>query len=680
MITHSFKPSTRLLAKWTERMALKPGVHTSIYILLTSLVVACGGNDNPHTVIPSYDIGGTISGLNGSVVLQINGRTEITLTEDGEFVFPNSFKSGRDYDVTVLYPPLNNSCSVTNGKGTVANNHVTNITVSCALPSSPNLTIEALGKQIKFSWPSVAGSTLYKLYENPDGKSGFTQLGEDLTATTYTKSVSVHKLDWANVRYLAEACTEALCSVSSNEVSASTLDEQAIAYFKASTTGPGNQFGTAIALSADGNTLAVGSPYDPSNGYASGAVYIFSRDTTGTWQQDAYITNASYNGEGDQLGFSLALSNDGNTLAIGAPGESSDGTADNNLALFSGSVYIFRRTDGTWSEQARIKANNFEAGDRFGSSVTLSGNDGNLLAVGATFESSDASGINQDPANNNAIWSGAAYIFNYFNDNWTQQAYIKASNADAHDLFGHAIKLNDDGRILAVSAINEASDGSSAMNNAAGGAGAVYIFELSTAWTQTAYLKASSPDINDNFGYALDFNAQGNLLAVGAPGESSNHSGVNEEQTNNEARSSGAAYLFTFTNSWTQTAYIKASNSEAGDRFAHALALNAIGNELAVSAIFESSSATGINGDESNNDSNTSGAVYFFQSTEQWQQHRYIKAPNTDTGDHFGQSVELDDTGDTLAVGVKYESSAAVGIGGNILDNQATGSGAVFLY
>ncbi len=665
-------------------MAFRLGLRISISGVLTSLIVACSDNNNPHTVIPSYDIGGNISGLNGSVVLQINGRTEITLTENGQFVFPNSFKTGRDYEVTVIYPPLNNSCSVENGKGTVEDAHITNIVVSCALPSSPNLTVEASGKQIKFSWLPVTGSSFYKLYENPDGDSGFTQLGPDLTTTAYSKDVAVHKLDWANGRYLAEACTEVLCSVSSNEVSTSTLDEEAIAYFKASTIGPGNQFGTAVALSADGNTLAVGSPYDTINGYASGAVYIFTRDAAGSWQQQAYITNASYSGEGDQFGFSLTLSNDGDTLAIGAPGESSDGTADNNLALFSGSVYIFRRTDDTWSEQAHIKANNFEAGDRFGSSVALNGNDGNTLAVGATFESSDASGINQDATNNNATWSGAAYIFNYLNANWTQQAYIKASNANAHDLFGHAIKLNDDGRVLAVSAINEASDGSSATNNAAGGAGAVYIFELSTAWTQTAYLKASNPDINDNFGYALDFNAQGDLLAVGAPGESSNRSGIGEEQANNEARSSGAVYLFTFTNSdtpaWTQTTYIKASNTEAGDRFAHALSLNATGDELAVSAIFESSSATGINGDERDNSSNTAGAVYFFQSTEQWQQHSYIKAPNTDLGDHFGQSVDLDSTGNTLAVGVKYESSSAVGVGGNILDNQATGAGAVFLY
>ncbi|MCX7800604.1 MAG: FG-GAP repeat protein, partial [Fimbriimonadales bacterium] len=216
-----------------------------------------------------------------------------------------------------------------------------------------------------------------------------------------------------------------------------TLAQQA--YIKASNTGAGDEFGTRVALSADGNTLAVGARLEDSNATGvngnqsnnsasdSGAVYIFTRSGS-TWSQQAYI-KASNTEAFDNFGYSVALSADGNTLAVGAPGEDSNATGVNgnqldNSASASGAVYIFTRSGSTWSQQAYLKASNTEAGDGFGFSVALSG-DGNTLAVGSRFEDSNATGVNGNQWDNSAINSGAVYIFTRSGITWSQQAYIK---------------------------------------------------------------------------------------------------------------------------------------------------------------------------------------------------------------------------------------------------------------
>jgi len=127
---------------------------------------------------------------------------------------------------------------------------------------------------------------------------------------------------------------------------------------------------------------------------------------------------------------------------------------------------------------------------------------------------------------------------------------------------------------------------------------------------------------------------------------------------------------------WTQQAYIKASNTEAFDNFGDSVALS--GDTLAVGASSENSNARGIGGNEADNSAVGSGAVYLFtRSGTTWAQQAYIKASNTDVDDHFGWTVAL--SGDTLAVGAYGEASNATGIGGNQADNSATDSGAVYI-
>jgi len=473
------------------------------------------------------------------------------------------------------------------------------------------------------------------------------------------------------------------------------------AYVKASNAEAGDDFGFAVALSGDGNTLVVGAPGETSaaigiggnqadnTAASAGAVYVYTRSGT-TWTQQAYI-KASNTGAGDQFGTSVALSSDGNTLAVGAIGEASaatiiGGNQADNTAVNAGAVYVFTRSVATWTQQAYVKASNTGAGDRFGFSVALS-SDGNTLAVGATGEDSSATGIGGIQADNSAAEAGAVYVFTRSIATWTQQAYVKASNTGAIDLFGFSVALSGDGNTLAVGAIGESSAataiGGDPADNTATSAGAVYVFTRNVAtWTQQAYVKASNTGALDLFGSSVSLSSDGNTLAVGATGEDSSATVIGGSETDNSATNSGAVYVFTRSGAtWTQQAYVKASNTGAGDQFGISAALSGDGDALAVGASLEASAATGIGGNQADNTAADAGAVYVYtRSIATWTQQIYVKASNTGAGDQFGSSVALSSDGATLAVGATGEDSSATGIGGSGADNSATGAGAVYAF
>jgi hypothetical protein len=395
--------------------------------------------------------------------------------------------------------------------------------------------------------------------------------------------------------------------------------------------------------------------------------------------QQAYV-KASNTQTYDAFGESVAL--EGDTLVVGSDSEASKATGVNgnqadNSAPNSGAVYVFTRTNGVWTQQAYIKASNTNAGDEFGHYVVLSGD---TLAVNAAEEASCATGINGDQTNNNCPSAGAVYVYTQTNGIWTQQAYIKASNTEAGDLFGW-YQFALDGDTLAVGAHGESScatgiNGDQTNNNCPA-AGATYVFTRTNGvWTQQAYIKASNTEAEDFFGDTQVLS--GDTLAVGAYQEASCATGINGDQTNNNCPAAGAVYVYTQTNGiWTQQAYIKASNTAADDLFEDFLALS--GDTLLVAAQGESSCATGINGDQTNNNCPFAGAVYMLTRTAGvWTQQAYIKASNTDAGDNFGQYVVI--SGNTFAVTAQYEASKATGVNGNQLDNSAPISGAAYVF
>ncbi len=459
-----------------------------------------------------------------------------------------------------------------------------------------------------------------------------------------------------------------------------------------------------------GTTITVNSS-PVTSGNTSGAIALPSGNTTITLiltlngltntytitahrlAQQAYV-KASNTGAGDNLGYSLAL--DGDTLVVGAPDEDGSGVGINppsdNLATIAGAAYIFVRNGATWTQQAYLKASNAGAGDRFGRSVGISGD---TVVVGADLEDGGGIGVTAGAPNNattgdGAGDSGAAYVFVRNGTAWSQQAYMKASNTGISDFFGRSVAISGD--TVVVGAENEDGSGTGinpTSNEGTTNSGAAYVFVRNgTAWSQQAYVKASNTGNSDNFGSSVALS--GDTLVVGAVQEDGGGIGVTagsptDGTTGNGAGDSGAAYVFTRSGTtWTQQAYVKASNTGANDEFGISVALS--DNTLAVGARSESSNATGINGAD-NNSASASGAAHVFTRTgTTWSQQAYIKPSNTQTGDNFGATIGVD--GDILIVGTgrddggpfPSEDSGATGVNGNDSDNSIVDSGAAYVF
>jgi hypothetical protein len=415
------------------------------------------------------------------------------------------------------------------------------------------------------------------------------------------------------------------------------------AYIKASNPGQGYKFGYVVSLSQDGNTLAVSAYYEASaakgiNGDQNdhsipqaGAVYVFTRTGT-TWAQQAYIKASNTGepgvgdqlGDGDQFGFSIGLSADGNTLAAGAIGEDSgakgiNGDQNDNSQQGSGAVYIFTRNGAKWSQQAYIKPSNTDANDLFGYSVGLSA-DGNTLAASSYDEDSSAREIN-GVMDRGRRGSGAIYVFTRTGANWAQTAYLKAHNAEAGDSLGYAIAISQDGNTVVGGAGDEdcytpginppGCDNDAKLDSSTG---AVYVFVRNgNTWTEQAFIKSSHPGKEDWFGSRLIVSGDGNTIAVGAQLENGGSKGINGKQDDLSAEDSGAIYLFTRTGTtWVQKAYVKSSHNEAYDEFGSAMALSKDGKLMAVGARGESSAAKGVNGNMNDNSAMGAGAVFIF--------------------------------------------------------------------
>jgi hypothetical protein len=241
-------------------------------------------------------------------------------------------------------------------------------------------------------------------------------------------------------------------------------------------------FGYSVAVSGNGDTLAVGE-YDADRG--KGALYVLTR-TGGAWTHQARLQ--ATNGEiQDSLGYSLAISDDGNTIASGAadedcmkPGINPAGCEDDQASnTSSGAAYVFVRTGTTWTQQVFLKASNPGKEDWFGVRIAISG-DGNTVAVGAQNEDSASKGINGKQDDDSASEAGAVYLFTRSGTTWSQHSYVKASNTRAGDEFGSSLALTRDGRMLLVGARGEDS-GAKGVNGSQNDssvrdAGAAYLF------------------------------------------------------------------------------------------------------------------------------------------------------------------------------------------------------------
>ena len=267
-----------------------------------------------------------------------------------------------------------------------------------------------------------------------------------------------------------------------------------------------SRFGESLALNADGGVLAVGAP----DAGGTGAVYVFNAATETSWVGMPLAIAGLRSG--DLFGAAVALSQDGTTLAVGAPGDdaSDRGVFTGAATVFdapdSGAAYVFTGAD--WSSQTRIKLppsdDMLNSGDVFGSALALD-QTGNALLIGAPAEDSSGTG-NGGAMNNLATDSGAAYLFTRTLGNWASTAYLKALDTAPESYFGVAVAVSPDGLRFAI--------GASGFDLTAGADdGAVYAYSI--AADRFARRDAPTGFASQALGKSVALGAH--LLVAGAP-------------------------------------------------------------------------------------------------------------------------------------------------------------------
>jgi len=350
----------------------------------------------------------------------------------------------------------------------------------------------------------------------------------------------------------------------------------------------GDGFGYALALSADGSTLAVGAPG------VQGKTYLYSR-CGGTFTLIATLADpatAASDYIGNYFGSAVALSGDGSTLAVGA-----------SFTTFNqGKAYVYTRSGSTVTLIATLAGPAATNYDRFGYAVALSG-DGSTLAVGAYLTSGG---------------QGKTHLYSRSGSTVTLIATLSDPAATIYDYFGSAVALSTDGSTLAVGAIGTS------------GEGAAYVYTRSdSTFTLIATLADPGITASDYFGSAVALSGDGSTLAVGASFTTFNQ---------------GKAYLYTRSGStFTLIATLADPAAPNGDEFGISVALSGDGSALAVGAFLTNSQQ---------------GAAYLYShSGTTVTLIATLSDPAATIYDYFGSAVALSADGSTVAVSARNTNS-----------------------
>ncbi len=269
---------------------------------------------------------------------------------------------------------------------------------------------------------------------------------------------------------------------------------------------------------------SVGKPGGSGGGANDAPLTKFTASTTNTAQ--------------DFFGRSTAISQDGSTMAIGAPFTTKDTSASSSTAGFfaghreAGSVYLFSKANAVWTQQAHLEGAGFAA--QFGTSASLSGN-GSVLAVGAPGEAK-------------------VYIYTRTGTKWTQAKVIEGLGGDA----GRSVALNADGTRLVIGSPHTDS---------------VLIYHKdATTWTK----QGTTLKKDNYFGYAVAISSDGNTIAIGAP-------------YNHTTKKQGAVYVYRYeSNAWTEQKKLEGDSTHS--MFGGVVVLSDDGNTLATTALSSDSS------------------------------------------------------------------------------------------
>jgi hypothetical protein len=371
-------------------------------------------------------------------------------------------------------------------------------------------------------------------------------------------------------------------------------------------------FGSVVAV--DGDTMVVGAQSKDLPGKPdAGAVFVYTRNDNGTpldssddvWQPQAQLI-ASNAAADDRFGTSVAIS--GDTIVVGSNYDDHEDDLFLLTRYDAGSAYVFTRSGGSWSQQAKLTASDAEDDDRFGNSVSIYGD---TIVVGSSGD---------DHAGGSA--SGSAYVFTRTGGNWDQTAKLSASDAAAVDQFGASVAISGE-TIVVGSRWDDYDPGPSLapLNNA----GAAYVFTRSGgSWTEQAKLAAADPAEGAIFGGDVSISAD--TIVVGSVGDG--HAGF----------SSGSAYVFSrFGNSWSQQAKLTATDAAAFDSFGASVSVS--GDVIVVG--------------RSASVSDSGSACIFTRNGDIWHELVELTASDVATHDAFGGSVSI--SGDTIVVGSRWD-------------------------
>lgn len=244
----------------------------------------------------------------------------------------------------------------------------------------------------------------------------------------------------------------------------------------------GGRFGEVVQLNdvSSNPEFIVGAPQANTG---QGEIFVYELDNS-TWSQTANLDALENIGDGDNYGASVSILND--RIAVGAPGESSDGNGDGISPSSSsddsnpdtGAVYLYKRnSQGQWDLLDQfIKAPNVGEGMKFGSSVVLSAD---MLAVGAPFEDSNATRLGGDDDDTSSPDSGAVYVYEYARETgvWTLGTYVKSPESFTLDHFGASLFFSGDNLVVGAQDEDSNSTGVESMiGSGASQAGAVYLY------------------------------------------------------------------------------------------------------------------------------------------------------------------------------------------------------------
>ncbi len=251
-----------------------------------------------------------------------------------------------------------------------------------------------------------------------------------------------------------------------------------------------DQFGSSVALSADGRTVAIGAPTDTNTAgdLQSGQVSVYSYSTS--WIQVG--SRGDIEGEsGDLLGHinAVDISDDGTVVAVGARLRDNAGLAD------VGALEVYALSGGAWVQRGTTQFGGLSAGDQFGYSVSLNGA-GTVAAAGAAFANPQS-----------RSQAGTVRVLEWNSTSWIQRG-DDIPGGDMNEKFGYSIALDNSGdRIVASSPFN---------GNVANNAGRARVFHYSAAvWTQVG-LDVEGEAADDNFGIDVAMSGDGTTFAVGA--------------------------------------------------------------------------------------------------------------------------------------------------------------------